>query len=300
MILIDLETTGLHPTKTHKNENQTIINNIIEIYALKIDNLTLKPIEIFSSFIDNRYNQIPQKITDLTTITTEDIKGCVYFEECAKDFLDFCEGEILVAHNFRFEMKFLNAFLKNMGQAYFNEENFADTSDIPQLLKKQGDVRFKDVNKKKLKLSLLSEAIGIDFDENSTHRADYDVKLMSDILLKIKEDGFNVDELLEGKQPFSINNFKELSPVSCSMNKMKNNGKYKTIINHPGSVCMEDDAENCWFNVYFDVEEEEAQLTFIVNPVKKRFIGVTYKVNDELSNNHYFDIEKFLLNKRIF
>lgn len=102
-VIVDLETTGLSP----------VTNEIIEIGAIKVRNdeivdrldLLVKP-----------QNKVNPFITRLTGITNKMLEDGVEIEEALKTFLDFASDSVLMAHNAKFDMSFLN----NNLQRHFN------------------------------------------------------------------------------------------------------------------------------------------------------------------------------------
>lgn len=93
-IVFDLETTGLSSRK----------NEIIEIGAVKVHNHQI--VETFGSFVKPK-EKIPMKITELTGITDSMVANAETIEAVLPKFLDFCQDYILVAHNAKFDLSFL-------------------------------------------------------------------------------------------------------------------------------------------------------------------------------------------------
>ena len=93
-VVFDIETTGFSP----------IHNRIIEIGAVKIENgeMTGK----FSTFV-NPDVPIPFEIEKLTGINDEMVIGAPMIEQVLPQFMEFCQGAVLVAHNANFDMGFI-------------------------------------------------------------------------------------------------------------------------------------------------------------------------------------------------
>nr|WP_269091302.1 DEDD exonuclease domain-containing protein [Corynebacterium pseudokroppenstedtii] len=95
-VVVDLETTGL---SAHDDR-------IIEIGAVKIQGG--EEISRFSTFVDPG-RLIPSLITNITGISDDDVNGAPEEAQAVKDFLQFSRGTVLVAHNARFDIGFLQA-----------------------------------------------------------------------------------------------------------------------------------------------------------------------------------------------
>lgn len=101
-VVVDIETTGLN------DEDQ-----IIEIGAVLVLNGEIN--SKFSLLIQCD-NPIPDEISRLTGITSNDLKkNGISQEKALKQFLEFCEDDILVGHNINFDMRFLQISCKNNG-----------------------------------------------------------------------------------------------------------------------------------------------------------------------------------------
>ena len=93
-VVFDIETTGFN----------SVNDRIIEIGAVRVVEGEIK--ETFSEFV-NPERPIPYKITQLTTITDDMVKDAGTIEEILPQFLKFCEGSVLVAHNAGFDTGFI-------------------------------------------------------------------------------------------------------------------------------------------------------------------------------------------------
>ena len=102
-VIFDVETTGL-----------SVMNNkIIELAGVKMQDG--KEIDRFATFI-NPHEKIPYNIQQLTNINDDMVKDAPDIEQELPKFIEFVGDAVLVAHNARFDMGFLQANLKRMGQ----------------------------------------------------------------------------------------------------------------------------------------------------------------------------------------
>ncbi|SEN33567.1 PolC-type DNA polymerase III [Paenibacillus sp. OV219] len=101
-VVFDVETTGL-----------SVVNNkIIELAGVKMQEG--KEIGRFSTFI-NPHEDVPYNIQQLTNITNEMVADAPALGEKIHEFIDFIGDAVLVAHNARFDMGFLQAACKLHG-----------------------------------------------------------------------------------------------------------------------------------------------------------------------------------------
>ena len=104
-VCFDLETTGLY----------AITDKITEIGAVKIKDGEI--IGTYSTFVDPE-RPIPAKVTELTGITDSMVAGAPSQSEAVADFLKFCDGAIIVAHNSPFDTGFIRKACDDMGAEY--------------------------------------------------------------------------------------------------------------------------------------------------------------------------------------
>lgn len=98
-IILDIETTGLDPTK----------HEITEIAALKIKNKEV--VDVFNTLVKPR-QKISYQITQLTGITDEMVEDKPPFSDIIPMFLSYIKGHYLVAHNADFDIPFIRHHLK--------------------------------------------------------------------------------------------------------------------------------------------------------------------------------------------
>lgn len=164
-IVFDLETTGLDPQK----------DQIIEISAQKIDHMG-HVLARFDSFISlYKKEELDPFIVNLTSITTDILqKEGEDIDTVMDEFLEFISGSILVAQNAKFDMGFLI-------QYYLVEQNMAFTRvclDTIELAK------YIYPDKTSYKLSELVNYFDVAYDSEKHHRADYDVEITAQVLVK--------------------------------------------------------------------------------------------------------------------
>ena len=194
-VVFDLETTGFS-AKNHK---------IIEIGAVKIKNGEV--IERFSEFVNPKI-RIPYKITELTTITDDMVKDSETIEIILPEFMKFCKGSVLVAHNAPFDVGFIKKNCNDMGIDF----DFAIMDTIPL-------ARYSYPELKRVKLNIVAKHLGIEL--NSHHRAIDDAKCAGDILLKCFE---KIEEEMD------IHDLDTLNKDYLSHIDIKKQPSYHTII----------------------------------------------------------------------
>lgn len=103
-VIADIETTGFSPEKGGR---------IIEVAGVKVENGRI--VDRFSQLVDPQ-QKIPAKITELTGITNEMVKGKPVFGQVLPEFYRFVGDAVFVAHNAMFDWdRFLVYFFKKVG-----------------------------------------------------------------------------------------------------------------------------------------------------------------------------------------
>ena len=173
-VVFDLETTGFSPDK----------NKIIEIGAVKVVGGTIT--DRFSTFV-NPEVPIPFRIEELTSIKDDMVIDAPKIEEILPEFMKFCEGAIMVAHNAEFDMSFIKKNCKDQGidRAF----TIIDTVALARILLP---------NLNRFKLDTVAKALNVSLENH--HRAVDDAACTAEIFVKfiemLKERGMeNLDDV---------------------------------------------------------------------------------------------------------
>ncbi len=180
-VIFDIETTGL----------DKITDVITEIGAVKIKKGQV--VDTFSTFCDP-LRHIPPKITELTGITDEMVKGAPLEKEAVKSFLDFCGDAPVIAHNAKFD----TGFIKEAAQR--NNLEFNNTIICTLIL---AQALLPEL--KKHKLNLIADYLNID--NPNHHRAVNDAevtgKIWNEFVRKMKNlgvsDVLDINRVLGGQ-----------------------------------------------------------------------------------------------------
>ncbi|EES91674.1 PolC-type DNA polymerase III [Clostridium botulinum] len=156
-VVFDLETTGF----------SSEYDKIIEIGAVKIKNGNI--IDSFSTFV-NPEIKIPYNITELTSITNDDVKNADTIDNVLPKFMEFCKDSVLVAHNANFDMSFIR---KNCNDLSI-DINYTVMDTVPL-------AKFLFPELKRYKLNTIAKHLGVSLENH--HRAVDDAKATADILL---------------------------------------------------------------------------------------------------------------------
>lgn len=161
-VVVDLETTGLDPYKGCE---------IIEIGITEIKNNEI--IRNYSRFVKPT-SDIPPFITDITNITNDMVKNEDPIEKVLPRFRKYIGDRTIIAHNAKFDLKFLNYYLDKL-----DLEPITNHICTLEMLKSNKD--YKGKNKK---LETACAYYGIE--NKNAHRADSDTLATAKLFLKIK------------------------------------------------------------------------------------------------------------------
>ena len=173
-VVFDIETTGFSP----------LVNKIIEIGAVKVEkgNIT----ERFSTFV-NPEVPIPFHIENLTGIKDDMVITAPVIAEVMPEFLAFCDGAVMVAHNADFDMSFIKYNCDRLSIPY--DFTIADTVAMARMLLP---------NLNRFKLDTVARALNVSLENH--HRAVDDAACTAEIFEKfvkmLADRGINtLDEL---------------------------------------------------------------------------------------------------------
>ena len=165
-VVVDLETTGLDPYSGCE---------IIEIGITEIKNDQI--VRNYSRLIKPQ-ESIPPLITEITGITNEMVRNEETIETVLSRFRKFLNDRVMIAHNEKFDLKFLNYYLRKYDLPII--ENHICTLEMLKKCKS-----YKGKNKK---LETACNYYNI-VNENA-HRADSDTKATAQLFLIIKDEVF--------------------------------------------------------------------------------------------------------------
>lgn len=228
-VVFDIETTGL-----------SVMNNkIIEIAGVKMRDEEV--IERFATFV-HPHEKIPYHISQLTNITDEMVQDAPELEDVLPKFVDFVGDAVLVAHNARFDMGFIQANLKRLGNKDLPNP-VLDTLEMARLLMP---------NLKNHRLNTLSDKFKVSLENH--HRAIDDAEALGKVLFHLIKEAdqqgitdlkrFNdyVGKDLSNQRPFHCNIYAKTQAGKKNLYKlvsMAHTEYYKRVPCIPKSKLME-------------------------------------------------------------
>ncbi len=180
-VVFDLETTGFSAQN----------DEIIEIGAVKVSGG--KVIDNYSVFV-NPGRPIPYHITELTSIDDEMVKDAKTIEEILPEFLEFCQGCTLAAHNADFDVGFIEAKAARMGIPV--DFTVLDTVQMARLLL---------TSLSKFKLNTVCKHLGIHQEHH--HRAVDDARVTAEVYLRFVQ-------MLAEKNVYTLEELNEMGQIS--------------------------------------------------------------------------------------
>ncbi len=169
--VFDIETTGFNNK----------VDKITEIAVCKVKNGEI--IDEFTTFVNPERN-IPEEVQELTHITPDMVKDAPTIEQVLPEFLEFTKDSILVAHNARFDIGFINYFAN--AQKLEFKPYVVDTLTMARELYP---------NLENHKLGTLAAHLEVSLE--GAHRAINDTRATAEVLIKMQKDAkerLNIDE----------------------------------------------------------------------------------------------------------
>ena len=185
-VVFDLETTGFSP----------VHDEIIEIGAVKVQ--SEKVTDHYSVFV-NPGRPVPPHITELTSIDDSMVADAPGIETILPEFLEFCEGCSLVAHNADFDVSFIEEKAEKLG--YSCDFTVLDTVQMARLL-------LTDLNR--FKLNTVCKHLGIKQEHH--HRAVDDARVTAEVFLRFVE-------MLEERGVNTVAQLNEMGSLSADLIK---------------------------------------------------------------------------------
>ena len=183
-VVFDIETTGFSPLK----------NRIIEIGAVRVEEGRI--VDKFSSFV-NPDVPIPFEIVKLTGINDNMVLDAPKIDRVLPEFLEFCRGAVMVAHNAGFDISFIKENARQQGLEF--NPTVLDTVSLARVLLPNLN-RFKlDTVAKELKINLANH-----------HRAVDDAGATAEIFVRFIK-------MLKERDIFDLSQLNELSRMTVEM-----------------------------------------------------------------------------------
>ena len=216
-VVFDTETTGFNAA----GEDQ-----MIEIGAVKICDGVI--VDRFDELIDpNR--PIPKKITELTHITDDMVKGKDDEKKVTQKFLEWAGNLPMVAHNAKFDISFIEMSMKKYNLGEF-KNTVIDTLELSRALD-QGFSRHS--------LSALVKRYNVTWEEDAHHRADYDAEgtayVFSKMLQKLSSQNFktisDLDKLISKDEIHKFGRTYHFNAIAKNKEGLKNLFKIISLAN---------------------------------------------------------------------
>lgn len=216
-VVFDTETTGF---------NAGGIDQMIEIGAVKIKEGNI--IDRFDELIDPK-RHIPDKITNLTCITDEMVKGKDDEETVTKRFLEWAGDLPMVAHNAKFDISFMEMAMKKYNLGEF-KNTVIDTLELSRAL---------DQGYSRHSLSALVKRYNVPWEEDAHHRADYDAEgtaqVFHKMLQKLTSQNFNtindLDKLISKDEIYKFGRTYHFNAIALNKKGLKNLFKIISLAN---------------------------------------------------------------------
>ena len=161
-VAIDVETTGLHPSR----------QRIIEVAVIRYEGGA--EVERFVSYCQPERG-IPDYIARLTGITNEDVADAPLFRDVVDDIVCLTGDRLLIGHNVGFDIGFLNAELDRCGRSKLINERLDTMTLATRLL----------TGVRKPGLHTIAKTLSIPSHSRRAHRAAADASLTAEVALRL-------------------------------------------------------------------------------------------------------------------
>ena len=183
-IVLDTETTGLDPAEGHR---------IVELAAVELRGRVATGGKLHLYFNPGR--PMPPEAERVHGLTDAFLADKPAFAERAGELLAFLGDSPIIAHNARFDWRFLNAELERAGLPGIAEERLVDTLDLAR-------ARLPGA---KHSLDALCQRFGIDLSRRVQHGAMIDTELLASVYVELtggRQMGFDLGAgLVEAAAP---------------------------------------------------------------------------------------------------
>lgn len=169
-IVWDTETTGFEAEGGDR---------LVEIGAVELFN-HMPTGKVYHQYV-NPERSMPQEAFAVHGLGDEFLSDKPLFKSIAQDFIDFIGDAVIIAHNAKFDMRFINAELKRIGKSPIPMSQSLDTLDIAR----------KKYPGAQNSLDALCRRFGIDNSAREKHGALLDSEILAEVYL----------ELIGGRQP---------------------------------------------------------------------------------------------------
>lgn len=212
-IVWDTETTGFDPIAGDR---------IVEIGAVEL-NQHLPTGRVFHQYI-NPERDMPPGAYEVHGLSIDFLKDFPVFSEIANEFIDFIGDATLIAHNAKFDMKFINSELKNANLPEVPLNQSLDTLEIAR----------KKFPGAQNSLDALCRRFNIDNSGRQKHGALLDSEILAEVYL----------ELVGGRQPdFSLSlvgNSSFENPLDTSSTVIPRPKKLDSLITNKEKIAHEE------------------------------------------------------------
>lgn len=216
-VVFDTETTGF---------NAGGYDQMIEIGAVKIRDGVI--IDRFDELIDPG-RHIPDKITEITNITDDMVKGKDNEKNVTERFMNWTMDLPMVAHNAKFDISFISSAMNKYGLGEFSN-TVIDTLELSRAI---------DTGYSRHSLSALVKRYNVTWDEDAHHRADYDAegtayvfdKMINKLIRQNIEKINDLDKLIAKDEIYKFGRTYHFNAIALNKKGLKNLFKIISLAN---------------------------------------------------------------------